>query len=65
MAHLEQRQEFFSREELAEFLKRHFAHVAVLVTVHPDGNQERTNLYFFASDGTLPLVSGWPDLLVI
>jgi SAM-dependent methyltransferase len=64
-AHLEQRQQFFSREELANFLKRHFAHVVVLATTHPDGSQERTNLYFFASDGMLPFARPWPDLTVL
>jgi SAM-dependent methyltransferase len=63
-AHLDQKQEFFSREELTTFLKRHFTHVAVLNTQFHDPDMDRTNLYFFASDNTIPFGPGWPDLLV-
>lgn len=63
VAHLDQKQEFFSREELATFLKGHFAHVTVLNTHFRDPGMDRMNLYFFASDGMVPFEVGWPDLL--
>jgi SAM-dependent methyltransferase len=65
VAHLAQKQEFFSREELAALLKRHFANVAVFTTTFVDPGADRTNLYFFASDGPVPLAPGWADLLVL
>jgi ribosomal protein L11 methylase PrmA len=50
--HLHQHEyEFHNKEDLARFLKPHFAHVQVIETEFPN----RTNLYFFASDGSLPL----------
>jgi ubiquinone/menaquinone biosynthesis C-methylase UbiE len=64
-AHLDQKQEFYSREELATLLKRHFGHVVVFTTTHVDPSMTRTNLYFFASDGALPLTPGWTDVLVL
>jgi len=64
VAHLDQKQEFFSREDLAALLKRHFANVAVLTTTFIDPGMNRTNLYFFASDGPVPLAGNWPDLLI-
>jgi SAM-dependent methyltransferase len=64
LAHLDQRQQFLSREELAIQLKRHFPNVAVLATTHIDSTMTRTNLYFFASERTLPLTSSWPDFSV-
>ena len=65
IAHSAQKQEFFTREELAALLKRHFAHVAILNTTFIDPSMDRTNLYFFASDGPVPLAPGWQDLSVI
>jgi SAM-dependent methyltransferase len=65
VAHPAQKQEFSSREELAVLLKRHFAHVAVFTTAFIDPGMDRTNLYFFASDGPVPLAPGWQDLLVL
>jgi SAM-dependent methyltransferase len=65
VAHLDQKQEFFSREELAAFLKRHFGHVAVLSTHFRDFEMDRTNLYFFASDSPVPLEPHWPGLLIV
>jgi SAM-dependent methyltransferase len=64
-AHLAQKQEFFSREELATLLKRHFGHVLVLTTTYIDPGVDRTNLYFFASDGPVPLAPGSEDMLVL
>lgn len=64
LAHLDQKQQFFSREDLAGLLKRHFAHVAILTTTHVDPSMDRTNLYFFASDGVLPLTQNWPYLFL-
>jgi SAM-dependent methyltransferase len=65
LAHPAQKQEFFSREELAALLKRHFAHVVILKTTFIDPSMDRTNLYFFASEGPIPLAPGWPDILIM
>jgi len=49
--HLHQHEyEFHSKEDLARFLTPHFKNVHVFQTVFPS----RTNLYFYATDGTLP-----------
>jgi SAM-dependent methyltransferase len=42
--------EFKSKEDLARFLTPHFAHVRVFETIYSD----RHNLYFWASDGSIP-----------
>lgn len=47
-----------SREELGQLLNRFFRNVTIVRTIYP----ERTNHYFFASDGALPLSADWPDL---
>ena len=65
VAHLDQKQEFFSRDELAALLKRHFANVTIINTTFIDPGMNRTNLYFFASEGPVPLAENWPDILVI
>jgi SAM-dependent methyltransferase len=52
--HLHQHEyEFHNKEDLARFLKPHFMNVHVIETAFPN----RTNLYFFATDGTLPIDS--------
>jgi SAM-dependent methyltransferase len=49
--HLHQHEyEFHSKEDLARFLTPHFSNVHVFETVFPS----RSNLYFYATDGTLP-----------
>jgi ubiquinone/menaquinone biosynthesis C-methylase UbiE len=48
-----------SREGLGRLLSRFFRHVTIIRTVYPD----RTNHYFFASDGPVPLAQGWMDML--
>jgi SAM-dependent methyltransferase len=49
--HLHQHEyEFHSKEDLARFLEPHFTNVQVIETKFPN----RTNLYFFATDGVLP-----------
>ena len=49
--HLHQHEyEFHDKEDLARFLTPHFAHVQVFETTFPN----RTNLYFYATDGKLP-----------
>jgi SAM-dependent methyltransferase len=53
--------EFKSKEELAEVLKRHFAHILVFENISNDRFEERHNLYFYASDGTLPFDARWPN----
>lgn len=45
-----------SKEDLLRFLSPYFVNVTVFETVHPD----RHNLYFWASDGTLPFGKEWP-----
>jgi SAM-dependent methyltransferase len=51
-----------SPEALYEVLGRSFRNVTILRTAHTDPFQERTNHYFFASDGSLPFGETWPDL---
>jgi len=51
--------EFKNKEDLARFLTPHFKNVTVFETLYPD----RHNLYFWASDGDLPLTSAWPHSL--
>ncbi len=49
--HLHQHEyEFHDKEDLARFLTPHFANVQVFETTFPN----RTNLYFYATDGKLP-----------
>jgi SAM-dependent methyltransferase len=55
--------EYRSKEELAEVLKRFFKNVLVFENVSRDSMEERRNLYFFASDGTLPFDGDWPNLV--
>ena len=50
-----------SLEDLGGLLRRFFLNVAILRTTYPS----RTNHYFFASDGPLPLSEGWPDLVLM
>ncbi|MDB6092566.1 MAG: hypothetical protein JWM32_128 [Verrucomicrobia bacterium] len=50
--------EFKSKDDLADFLAPHFRNVTVFETAFP----MRRNLYFWASDGPLPLTPGWPDV---
>ena len=53
--HLHQHEyEFHGPEDLVRFLKPWFTNVQVIQTVHT----ERTNLYFWATDGDLPMDSG-------
>jgi SAM-dependent methyltransferase len=47
--------EFHSKEDLARFLSPHFKNVQVFSTVYPN----RTNLYFYATDGKLPFERDW------
>lgn len=49
--------EFADKEDLASFLRPHFAHVTVFETVYPT----RHNLYFWASDtlSAIPFAPGW------
>ena len=56
--------EFKSREELADLLKRFFAHVAVIQTTTRDYMEVRDNLYFFASDGQVPFGAEWDKLTI-
>jgi SAM-dependent methyltransferase len=48
--------EFKSKEDLARFFTPHFKNVTVFETIYP----ERHNLYFWASNGSLPFKPGWP-----
>lgn len=51
-----------SPEALYQVLAQSFRNVTILRTAHTDPFQERTNHYFFASDGPLPFGENWPDL---
>jgi SAM-dependent methyltransferase len=48
--------EFKSKEQLGQLLSRAFRNVLVFETVSPT----RHNLYFYASEGSLPFSAGWP-----
>jgi len=48
--------EFKSKDDLARFFRPHFRNVKVFETIYSD----RHNLYFWASDGILPFMPGWP-----
>jgi SAM-dependent methyltransferase len=48
--------EFKSKDDLARFFRPHFRNVKVFETIYPD----RHNLYFWASDGTIPFMPEWP-----
>ena len=48
--------EFQDKADLLRFLTPHFENVTVFETVYPS----RHNLYFWASDGTLPFAPEWP-----
>lgn len=53
--HLHQHEyEFHDKEDLARFFSPHFKNVQVYETVYPT----RTNLYFYATDGNLPVETG-------
>lgn len=47
--------EFRSREDLARFLTPYYKNVQVFSTTYPT----RTNLYFYATDGTIPFDRDW------
>lgn len=51
--------EFKSKEDLCRFLAPYFVNVTVFETMYPS----RHNLYFWASDGSLPFRSDWPRAL--
>ncbi len=51
--------EFKSKEDLMRFLSPYFKHVSVFETVYPD----RHNLYFWASDDSIPFQSEWKNNL--
>ena len=51
--------EFQDKADLLRFLTPHFKQVTVFETVYPS----RHNLYFWASDGTLPFAPGWASAI--
>ena len=51
--------EFSDMDDLKQFLTPQFKNVKVFQTIFPS----RHNLYFWASDSTLPFDSNWPDLV--
>lgn len=53
--------EYKSKEELAGVLKNFFQHVLVFENKSVDDLEKRHNLYFYASDATLPFDPDWPD----
>lgn len=53
--------EFKSKEDLLRFLTPHFRNVTVFETIFP----ERHNLYFWASNGSLPFKSDWPHAITV
>ena len=51
--------EFKSKEDLLRFFTPHFKNVTVFETIYPS----RHNLYLWASDGSLPFRSDWPNAI--
>jgi SAM-dependent methyltransferase len=51
--------EFKSMADLSRFLTPHFRNVTVFETMYPD----RHNLYFWASEGSIPFKGDWPHVL--
>lgn len=51
--------EFKSKEDLMRFLSPWFTHVKIFETIY----SERHNLYFYASDGVLPLTKDWKFMI--
>lgn len=57
--HLHQHEyEFKSKEDLLRFFTPHFKNIRVFETIYPS----RHNLYFWASDSTLPFDDEWPRM---
>jgi 2-polyprenyl-3-methyl-5-hydroxy-6-metoxy-1,4-benzoquinol methylase len=52
--------EFKSKEDLMSFFKPHFKNVKVFETIYPS----RHNLYFYASDDTLPFDKEWQSIVI-
>lgn len=52
--------EFKSKEDLLRFFTPHFKNVTVFETLYPD----RHNLYFWASNGSLPFGNDWPNAIM-
>lgn len=50
--------EFKNKEDLLTTLSPYFKRVIVFETIYP----ERHNLYFYASDGIIPLTQDWPAM---
>ena len=53
--------EFRSKEDLLRFFTPHFENVTVFESIYP----ERHNLYFWASNGSLPFRSDWPAAITV
>ena len=53
--------EFMSKEDLLRFFTPHFNNVTVFESLY----STRHNLYFWASDGTLPFSSDWPNAITV
>ena len=51
--------EFKSKGDLLKFFTPHFKNVTVFETLYPS----RHNLYFWASNGTLPFRNNWPNVI--
>jgi SAM-dependent methyltransferase len=51
---------FARPDDLRRFLSRHFKHLTVFQTNTPG----RTNLYFWASDGDVPMRDGWNEMSI-
>jgi cyclopropane fatty-acyl-phospholipid synthase-like methyltransferase len=52
--------EFKSKEDLKSFFEPHFNNVKVFETIYPS----RHNLYFYASDATLPFDKNWEHITI-
>lgn len=64
-SHPDHEYEFKSKQDLANMLQPHFANVLVFDTEWRDIYEERINLYFFASEASLPFDATWGHQLRI
>jgi len=60
LQHPDHEQEFKGMDDLATRLKPYFRNVLVFESLHQTIQPPRHNLFFYASDGTLPFDADWP-----
>ena len=60
LQHPDHEQEFNDMDDLAARLRPHFKNVLIFESLHQTIQPPRHNLFFYASDGTLPFDADWP-----